>query len=207
MIHPTVSIRLSAIKEMGIKYGIDFIKLLPESERLTVDGLAEDYYMFGQLGVFGKCLNIDEVLIKYRWHGDNVGAKKFVDQITLSIKISRYLAALFCAKNGLERFDPAPFCTYGGTVLSITDDTSTFNLAKSFAQISDKLTKVIGSSVGLSRELAYRKVLTTRNTFYILVKYGVFILNNKSDIDEWYAVKNWATRKIKPRQLIPVSLR
>jgi glycosyltransferase involved in cell wall biosynthesis len=206
IIHPTVMMRFSTIRALGIKYGVDFINLLPESEQLVVNGLAEDYYLFGQLGMQGKCMNIDEVLIKYRWHGDNVGAKKFLDQIALSIKISRYLAASFSMKHGTEKFDPAPFCTYGGTVLEIGTDVSNHDLVKRFHQMSDALSSVLGKSNGLSRELAYRKVLSTRNTLCMVINYVFFTLKNRSDLDEWYAVKNWSTRKIKRRQIVSVEL-
>jgi glycosyltransferase involved in cell wall biosynthesis len=206
IIHPTVMMRFSTIKALGIRYGIDFIKLLPESEQLIVNGLAEDYYLFGQLGVQSKCLNIDEVLIKYRWHGDNVGAKKFLDQIELSIKISRYLAASFSVKHNVERFDPAPFCTYGGTVLKIVDNVSSHNLSRRFKKMSDALSLAFGKSNGLIRELEYRNVLSTRHTLCMLVKYMLFKIKNNSDLDEWYAVKNWVTRKIKRRQFVSVEL-
>lgn len=205
MIHPTVTMRFSAIEQMGIRYGIDFVKLLPESKRLTVNGLAEDYYLFGQLGVLGKCLNIDEVLIKYRWHGENVGAKKFMDQIQLSIKISRYLAELFCARHQLPNFDPAPFCTYGGTVLNLEDAVG-INLRERFNQMVDALEKGIGASAGLKRELAFRAVIATRNEMSMLFKYVCFRLKNTPDLDEWYAVKSWMSRKIKQRQLVSVAL-
>lgn len=206
MIHPTVMMRFSAIQNFGIRYGVDFVKLLPESERLTVTGLAEDYYLFGQLGVLGKCLNIDEILIKYRWHGGNVGAKKFFDQIQLSVDISRYLATLFCIKNNVEKFDPAPFCTYGGTVLNIADAKDCCSLAARFKRMSNVLIKSIGASAGLSRELAFRQVLATRSSLSMLVKYCVFRLKYSHDIDEWYAVKIWLTRNLKNRQLVTISL-
>ncbi|WP_019882386.1 MULTISPECIES: glycosyltransferase [unclassified Methylophilus] len=206
IIHPTVMMRFSTIQALAMRYGIDFINLLPESEQLVVNGLAEDYYLFGQLGVLGKCLNIDEVLIKYRWHGNNVGAKKFLDQISLSIKISRYLAASFSARHSIERFDPAPFCTYGGTVLEIVPNVSHHDLASRFNKMSDNLSRVLGKSNGLSRELAYRKVLSTRHTLCMLIKYMFFTLKNSRELDEWYAVKNWVTRKIKRRQFVSVEL-
>jgi glycosyltransferase involved in cell wall biosynthesis len=206
IIHPTVMMRFSTVQALGIKYGIDFIKLLPESEQLVVNGLAEDYYLFGQLGVQGKCLNIDEVLIKYRWHGDNVGAKKSFDQIQLSVEISRYLAALFCIKNKVEKFDPAPFCTYGGTVLNIADARDCLNLAAKFEHMSNVLIESIGASAGLSRELAFRQVLATRSSLSMLVKYYVFRFKYSQDIDEWYAVKTWLTRWLRNRQLVTISL-
>lgn len=206
IIHPTVMMRFSTIRALDIRYGIDFIKLLPEPEQLIVNGLAEDYYLFGQLGVQGKCLNIDEVLIKYRWHGDNVGAKKFLDQIELSIKISRYLAASFSVKHNVDRFDPAPFCTYGGTVLKIIPNVSSHDLARRFNKMSGALSLALGKSNGLIRELAYRNVLSTRHSLCMLIKYMFFKLKNTSDLDEWYAVKNWLTRKIKRRQFVSVEL-
>ncbi|BEV08083.1 glycosyltransferase [Methylophilus sp. DW102] len=205
MIHPATMIRFSAIKAMGIRYGIDFLKVLPESERLKVNGLAEDYYLFGQLGIMGKCMNLDEYLIKYRWHGENVGAKKAFDQITLSLKISRYLAAAFCTKNRIELFDPAPFCTYSGTLINLQPSSEKTDLLKSFNYLSTNLVKAMGQSDGLARELAFRSVLTTRNNFWLLVKFLRFKLRFKADLEEWYAIKSWITRYIKKRPTISID--
>lgn len=206
MIHPATMIRFSAIKAMGIRYGIDFLKVLPESERLDVNGLAEDYYLFGQLGIMGKCMNLDEYLIKYRWHGENVGAKKAFDQITLSVTISRYLAALFCSKNGIEKFDPAPFCSYGGTVLNIGSQWPKKLLEIRFNEMERALTKVMGNVTGLKRELAFRQVLKTRNSICMLIRFVWFRLRFQAEIDEWYAVKSWVTRNIKKRTIVSVSI-
>lgn len=206
MIHPTTMIRFSAIQSMGIRYGIDFLKVLPESERLEVNGLAEDYYLFGQLGIMGRCMNLDEYLIKYRWHGENVGAKKAFDQITLSVTISRYLAALFCIKNGIEKFDPAPFCSYGGTVLNVGNHLSKKLLEIRFNEMERALTEVMGNVTGLTRELAFRQVLKTRNTICMLIRFVWFRLRFQAEIDEWYTVKSWVTRNIKKKSIVSVTI-
>ncbi len=203
MIHPTVSIRFSAVESMGIRYGNDFLRLIPESERINVNGLAEDYFMFGQLGIIGKCLNIDTPLIKYRWHGENVGAKKFVDQIKLSTTISRYLARCFCLKHNVNLFDPVPFCSYGGTVLNLIS-TKPLQLNNSFNELSRILIRVIGNTAGLKRELAFRKVLSTRNELMMILNYMFFRTCHKSDIDEWYAIKIWVSKYFKNREIIDI---
>ena len=204
IIHPTTMLRFSTIKTSGIRYGIDFINILPEHERLTVNGLAEDYYLFGQLGVLGKCLNLDEILIKYRWHGGNVGAKKAYDQIKMSIDISRYLANCFSTKNNISKFDPAPFCNYGGTLLKISPFL-TKSLSMLYQSLSNDLTGVMGRSDGLSRELAFRKVLSTRSSILMLLNYLFFRLRFKPDADEWYSVKVWISRWVKKRGFVEVD--
>ena len=204
VIHPTVTIRFKAIKDSGIRYGIDFIKLVPESERLVVNSLAEDYYIFGQLAIIGKYLNIDEYLIKYRWHGNNVSATKFMDQMNISIKISRYLARVFCIKYKQPLFDPAPFCSYGGTVLKI-NKAQEGTLINSFNAMKNALITAMGNSKGLSRELAFREVLTTRNIACMALKFASFALKNKRDIDEWYAIKIWLTKSFKKHKIVPLE--
>ena len=68
IIHPTVTLNFPTFKKMGACYGKDFLKLLPASESISVNSCAEDYIMFGQIGLFGLCANIAAPLIKYRVH-------------------------------------------------------------------------------------------------------------------------------------------
>lgn len=206
MIHPTVTMRFSAIQKMDIRYGVDFIKLLPVSEQLEINGLAEDYYLFGQFAVLGKCLNIDDVLIKYRWHGENVGAKKHVEQIKCSIEISRYLAKCFCAFNKTDVFDPAPFCSHGSALLEIGTQSGQYSLENRFDEMAMAITTTLGNTSGVKRELAFRQVLATRNFFRILINYSVFRYKHMPTVDEWYLIKGIMTRKLRKKPLIEVDI-
>lgn len=205
IIHPTVMMRFSEIQSFGIRYGVDFTNLLPKQQQLSIEGLVEDYYLFGQLGVMGKCVNLDAVLIKYRWHGNNVGAQKFHDQVRLSMTVSRYLAALFCIKHNIPAFDPTLFSTYGGTVIDFKSGQFTNRqLRKMFEDMSQKISLVKGMSGGIKRELAFRRLLVNRSIPVMLAKFLIFKLQYHPEIDEWYAIKSWVTRVISKRKLVSV---
>jgi glycosyltransferase involved in cell wall biosynthesis len=200
--HPTAMIRFSDIKEMGIRYGVDFLNVLPKEKQIIVNTLAEDYFLFGQLGIIGKCLNIPDNLIKYRRHGSNVSILKFRDQMDVSLNISRNLARSFCVIHKLQYFDPAPFCNHGGILFNV-DNKNDFS--QDFIQLETALKSSIGESTELTRELAYRNVLSTRNEFKLLWRYFRFQSRYSPDPEEWYAVKSWFVRHLPGRHKISVS--
>jgi glycosyltransferase involved in cell wall biosynthesis len=59
--HSTVMFRKSLILESGIKYN-------PSFEHL------EDYFFWAELSFYTKIVNLKDVLLKYRWHEENVSA-------------------------------------------------------------------------------------------------------------------------------------
>src|SRR5690606_22312480 len=85
--HPTVAMRLESIRSMGARYGTDFVGAMPQERQIKVPGLAEDYFLFGQMALVSRCKNISQSLIRYRWHGANVGATKYVDQTQVALNI------------------------------------------------------------------------------------------------------------------------
>lgn len=188
IIHPAAMMDFSAIKKLGVSYGADFLNVLPKAEQISVSGLAEDYFMFGQLAILGKCMNIENVLIKYRLHGSNVGIMRFSEQMDLSLNISRNLAKSFCAIHKLNYFDPAPFCSHGGILFEIEGQS---DFSKEFEYINTIFRITLGQTSQLERELAYRRVVATRSKFKLLLRYFIFRSKNKPVDCEWSAVKSW----------------
>ncbi|UUZ55373.1 glycosyltransferase [Massilia sp. H-1] len=82
-------------------------------------GLAEDYFLFGQLALVAPCMNLDRKLIAYRWHGGNVGATKHQAQMQMALDISRSLAETAALLHHVPRVDPAPFCNHGERLFDI----------------------------------------------------------------------------------------
>ncbi|UUZ49864.1 glycosyltransferase family 2 protein [Massilia sp. B-10] len=117
--HPAAALRLDALRQIGersgraVRYGDDFIGAVPTARQLQVPGLAEDYFLFGQLALVAPCMNLDRKLIAYRWHGGNVGATKHQAQMQMALDISRSLAETAALLHHVPRVDPAPFCNHG----------------------------------------------------------------------------------------------
>lgn len=190
-IHPAITMKFEAISKFNIRYGVDFLNVLPEHEKLSVDGLAEDYIMFGQMALIGKCTNIPETLIKYRWHANNVSKTRYEDQINTCTEISRYLAKCFSQIQSVPYFDPAPFCNHGGVLLNVNDQT---DFTSEFEAMQKILHKGLGLSLDLQRELAYRKVISTRNEAKLAWRYYNFQRKYQVETGEWYAVRAWLLR-------------
>lgn len=198
MAHPTVTLRHADIKRLGVRYGIDFLKALPEGKRIEVPALAEDYFLFGQLAILGKCANVPQRLIRYRRHGNNVSATRFHEQMEVSLTISRYLARSFCAIHDLPWFDPAPFCNHGGMLFEVDRDV---DLDAEFARMADILRRGLGESAELERELRFRRVLATRLAARLLWRYARLRAADAPESGEWSAVRSWLVR------LLPGKLR
>lgn len=60
------------VQKVGICYGSDFMGVFVFEQQMVVKNLVEDYFLFGQLVVQGKCNNVLYKLIKYCWYGNNV---------------------------------------------------------------------------------------------------------------------------------------
>jgi len=201
IVHPAAIMRFDTIKVLGAKYGIDFLKILPKEQQLSVNALAEDYFLFGQLAVLGKCMNVEDILIKYRWHGGNISILKFKDQMDVSVLISRNLAASYCRLHQLELFDPVPFCNHGGIIFDVDGK---LDFSAEFKQIEDLLTSTIGDSEELRRELDFRKILSTRRDLKLAWTFLRFKSRFILETGEWYAVKSWLIRKFPSKAIISV---
>jgi glycosyltransferase involved in cell wall biosynthesis len=196
MAHPTITLRHAAVMEMGIRYGVDFLRVLPESERMEVPALAEDYFLFGQLALLGKCKNVPDKLIRYRWHTGNVSATKFAEQMKVSISIARYLARCFSILHKLAEFDPAPFSSLGGQLTAITNPKQSV-LDEGYERMAELIRCGFGSSNGLDRELSFRRVTGTRNTARMVWRYAQFRSRNTPVSIEWGVVRNSLIAQLK----------
>lgn len=200
--HPALTMDRAAIDGLGAQYGRDFLGLLPAAQRPSVGSLAEDYLMFGQLAILGKCINIPQRLIRYRWHGGNVSVTRRHDQLRLALPISRYLAHAFCALHGLPPFDPAPFCNHGGRLYAL-DGRSDYD--GQFHALALALRYALGPSAELERELGFRRTLAHRHSARMLLRYLRFARRHGAETGEWYAVKSWLLRHLPGHALTAAS--
>lgn len=63
--HSSPMIKFDVIQKYSVRYGADHLTILLGTENIEIHGLAEDYFLFGQLAIFGKCTNIPQHFIKY----------------------------------------------------------------------------------------------------------------------------------------------
>lgn len=200
--HPTAMLRFDQLNRLGARYGNDMLRVLPAEQSMEVSNLAEDYFLFGQLAILGRCTNVPQQLIRYRWHGNNVSATRFVEQMALSLSVSRFLTRSFCTMHGLPWFDPAPFCNHGGLLLDV-DGRKNFDAE--FENMADAVRRGLGSSPEVERELRYRKAISTRNEAALLWRYNRFRTAHKPEKDEWIAVRSWLLRHFPGKHRISVT--
>jgi glycosyltransferase involved in cell wall biosynthesis len=201
--HPTAALRLDAIQRLGARYGQDFINVVPVESRLHVPALAEDYFMFGQLALVAKCMNIDRSLIKYRWHSGNISATKHFDQMHMALNISRFLAESLSIMHGMAQFDPAPFCNHGDKLFDI-DGKSDF--LSEYKVMRNVLLKVLPDSYELKRELAFRRVIATRDRFSMSAQLCEYAANFGMHQMEWRTVRSWILKGFLKQQILKVEL-
>ena len=196
ILHPSVAFRATDVARRGIRYGDDFIKAVPADERLSVPSLAEDYFLFGQMALAGKCRNLPQRLLKFRWHNNNISVLKESDQTKVAITISRYLAKTFAALNDTEPFDPAPFCNHG---YRLVDVRGRIDFRSDFLLMKRNLEKGLHHSHEVQRELAFRKCLSERLPVSLVTKYCAHVVRAGADRSEWYTVKSWLLNESKKR--------
>jgi hypothetical protein len=178
--HPAAAMRLASLASLGARYGIDFVRALPDHQSLTVKGLAEDYYLFGQLSLLGRCTNVDCKLIKYRWHPSNIGSTSGSAQLEMALRISRFLAEALCVAKGVRRFDPTPFTNHGNA--PVLEERVDFS--EQFALLATSLRQALGPSEGLERELLFRRLLSKRRAVTLATRYLTFRLQHRPEISE-----------------------
>lgn len=200
--HPALMMDHAQLQRLGARYGVDFLGVLPVAESLRVSALAEDYFLFGQLAMLGKCSNIPERLIRYRWHGSNISVTRGREQMALSLTVSRFLARSWALIHGQASFDPAPFCNPGGRLFDMGEQ-SDFDDA--FAAMAASLRTVYGDSPQLQRELRFRRVLARRQLPAMLARYLRFTNTSTPETGEWYAVKSWLLRHLPGRACMPAG--
>ncbi|WP_432378881.1 glycosyltransferase [Duganella sp. P38] len=200
--HPALTMDRAQIGRLGAQYGRDFLGMLPDEQQPQVDGLAEDYLMFGQLALLGLCVNLGRPLIRYRWHAANVSSMRTREQVRLSLRISRYLARAFCRIHALPDFDPAPFCNHGGQLLDLPDGP---DFDAQFHVIAGALRRGLGASSQLERELRYRHTLARRSLPCMLLRYAHFRRQYPAETGEWLTLRSWLLRRLPGRALLKAA--
>jgi glycosyltransferase involved in cell wall biosynthesis len=192
IIHPSCGMRLDYLSKHQVRYGTDIIGALPGSQSIEVKSLAEDYFLFGQLAITAKCLNLNAPLLKYRRHAGSVSVEKYREQLTCSVEISRFLARSFAAMRGTERFDPGPFCSHGEAVF----DGGAIDYSHAYSVMAASLVSGLGESPDLTRELAFRRVLSKRTAAPMALSYAGFVAKHGLRSDELRVVRNWLGRDV-----------
>ncbi|MFZ2629005.1 MAG: glycosyltransferase family 2 protein, partial [Rugosibacter sp.] len=204
--HPAASMRLRHLHRLGARYGEDFIHALPGSRRLRVPGLAEDYFLFGQLALLAPCRNLEQKLIRYRWHGGNVGATRWLEQMRVALSISRHLVDSLAAMQDCASVDPAPFCTHGEALFEIEDRR---DFSTEYIRMRGLLQKLVPDGADLRRELAFRRVAAVRSAPVMAARFAFFAACHGTRQTERRAVKSWLLRGLRrqPRLTLPSLVR
>jgi len=206
--HPAAALRLDALRRLGeasglaVRYGEDFIGALPIGRRLEVPGLAEDYFLFGQLALVAPCVNLDRKLIQYRWHGANVGATKHQAQMQMALDISRSLAESAALIHGVARCDPAPFCNHGERLFEIEGES---DFSDGFAQLVALMEKMAPAGADLERELAFRHVLTRRDRITMTARFASFAARYGVRPAEMRTVRSWLLRGLQKQPILRLA--
>lgn len=171
---------------------------------MEVPGLAEDYFLFGQLALTGKCINVDRNLIEYRWHSANVGATRYVEQMQLALAIARYLAdSLAIVRGGSAgSFDPAPFCNHGQSLFAVEGRS---DFTEEFEAMQAVLRKTIPASYERERELAFRRAIAVRSSVRMGGRYFSFAARHGRREFEWRTVRSWALRHLRRKSMLALT--
>lgn len=202
VLHPAAAIRLDRMHFLNARYGEDFLGAVPKPQRLHVPGLAEDYFLFGQLALISQCRNIEQSLIKFRWHGANISVTRALDQLQVALDISRYLANSFSIMHGVAHFDPAPFCNHGTRLIEIKGQS---DFLDEFERMKSILLQVMPNSNELKRELSFRKAIAKRASFTMAAQYCKHSTRHGVNPDEWKTVKSWLSRGLKKQCFLTLS--
>ncbi|MEO6353631.1 MAG: glycosyltransferase [Burkholderiaceae bacterium] len=203
--HPAAAMRFDAMRRLGrvggpgVRYGEDFIGAMPIERQLHVPGLAEDYFLFGQLALVAPCININRALIQYRWHGANVGATKYLAQMQMALNISRYLAESVSILHGVPKFDPAPFCNHGERLFEIEGQT---DFSAEYAVLRKVLAKIVPAGVDLERELAFRKVISDRAKTTMAARFCSYAVRHGVHPAESRTIRSWLLRGLKKQPIL-----
>jgi glycosyltransferase involved in cell wall biosynthesis len=199
--HSSTAICLEKLNRIDARYGQDVMGQVSAEESIEVHKLAEDYFFLGQLSIMGKCKNIREALVQYRYHDLSESRLKRKQQIDCAKDISRFLARSFAATVGGKRFDPVPFCTHAECIF----DFGIFDFSEEFTKMAETMQQGLVSSSDLDRELAYRNVLATRSSFLMGRRYVEFCVRYGWRDEEYRVVRNWLARFVTTRYVIPVQ--
>ncbi|PZP50921.1 MAG: hypothetical protein DI598_04435 [Pseudopedobacter saltans] len=125
--HPSAIIRANTLKEYGLKYSKKYLH-------------AEDYGLWVELSRYGKIANLDDVLLKYRMHGNNISMKFNALQYQTMDFIRKMLFHEFWTKIGLS--NPMWEQRYAGlsgkTTIEIGDVLEMSNLLNELIDANEK---------------------------------------------------------------------
>lgn len=206
--HPAAALRFAALRRLGersgvaVRYGDDFIGVLPPARQLHVPALAEDYFLFGQLALIAPCMNLDRKLIQYRWHGGNVGATKHHAQMQVALDISRSLAATVALLHGGTRCDPAPFCNHGERLFAIDGQT---DFSDDYERLAATMRTMAPAGPDLDRELAFRRVLARRDRVSMAARWAAFAARHGARPAEWRTVRAWLLRGLQKQPILRLA--
>ncbi|HZW13622.1 MAG TPA: glycosyltransferase family A protein [Noviherbaspirillum sp.] len=202
--HSTAAVRLTALHRIGARYGIDFVHALPPERRMEVPGLAEDYFLFGQLALAGKCINVERNLIERRYRSANVGSTRYVEQMRLALAISRYLAeSLSIVRGGgAPAFDPAPFCNHGQSLFAVEGKS---NFLDEYEAMQAVMRRSIVASYERERELAFRRAIAVRTNARMAGRYFSFASRHGRREFEWRTVRSWALRHLRRKNMLALT--
>ncbi len=200
--HPAAALRLAAVRRLGVRYGEDFIGALPPERRMQVAGLAEDYFLFGQLALVAPCVNLSQPLIAYRWHGGNVGATKHRAQMQMALTISRYLAESAALLHGMASCDPAPFCNHGEQLFDIEGKS---DFSDDYALLRQLVRELVPASAERTRELAFRKVISNRARWLMGLRFAGFALRYGARPAELRTVRGWLLRGLRKQATLVLT--
>jgi hypothetical protein len=184
--HPTVALRLDRLQALGARYGVEFGHGGPAHPVPEFENLVEDYFLFGQLALFGLVANLPQQLIRYRVHPGGVGQKKFAAQMAASHAVSLHLAARLREMHGTGAFDPTPFCNHGGMLYDLGERS---DFRDEYAALRAALLRLDAAPAALRRELAYRRVLSQRGRAAMLARYALFRSLHRPAMNEQTTVK------------------
>lgn len=214
--HPAAALRLSSLQRLGACYGEDFLKVLPAERRLQVPGLAEDYFLFGQMALAAPCMNLSQDLIKFRWHGNNISATKYLEQMRVALNISRTLAETLAQIQQRPYVDPAPFCNHAERLFDLGKESGPGIASVSpFAPYSDSdeayqilrqtLQQWLPASPALQRELAFRQVIATRSKPLMAARFTRYAMQYGARPTETRTVKSWLLHGLKKQPILTLT--
>jgi glycosyltransferase involved in cell wall biosynthesis len=187
--HPTVMLSHAWMKKQQARYGKDFLNVLPAAQQMRVDNFAEDYFLFGQLVLTAKVVNLPDKLIRYRWHGQNTGKQKYFEQVATSLRVARYLAACYSTIHQIPLFDPAPFTTTGHRLVRFTGQPESFDNA--YEAMRKALEDTLHGHEDFDRQMALRKVYANRKPMTMLLRALLYVLKYKWARHDIYPVYSY----------------
>ncbi len=203
VLHPSAALRRDSLERLGARYGSDFLHVLPDQHKLEVPGLAEDYYLFGQLALVAQCMNVAQPLIQFRWHGSNISKTSELAQLRVAVQISRYLAHSFSVMHQVASFDPAPFSNHG---MRLPDMVGQSDFEEEFLCMHDSLTRVLPDTPQVRRELSFRRCIARRASGAMLSRYARHAQRYGVHPHERNTVKAWVLRKLNKQTSLRLKL-